>query len=189
MLKTLNFITIISITAAFASYAHVQSQIQQVENQQANSKDGYRVLVSQHCQQILEAPLNAEQVDSYLTMKKHSEKMRELEQPVSKISAQMSELGDQIQAITQQAYVVTDDKLSIDKTLLAQQQSVSAELEQLAAENKGKFTALETQGKHLHQAAQRFEALITPTIGDIEYSHVQILAPGERPKNNCLTRN
>ncbi|OHU84306.1 MULTISPECIES: hypothetical protein [Pseudoalteromonas] len=187
MLKPVNIIAIISITAAFTSFAQMRAQTH--EDHTPININGYRVVVSQHCQQVLEAPLSAEQVDSYLIMKQQSEKMNTLERPIQKISAKMSELGNQIEALTQQAYVVTDGKLSMDKTLLAQQQTVSAELQQLADANKDKFTALEAQGKQLSSAAERFEALITPTIGDIEYSHVQVLAPGEQPENTCLTRN
>ncbi|CAM4199731.1 hypothetical protein [Pseudoalteromonas byunsanensis] len=191
MLKPLRFIIITGITSAcaFASYAQIQSQTQQLESHQSTNKNGYRVVVTQHCKQVLEAPLSDEQVNSYLAMKEQSKKMQSLEYPVNKVSAQMSKLGNQIQTITQQAYMVTDGKLTIDKTLLAQQQAVSAELEQLAAKNKGKFKALEAQSQLLHKAAQHFEALITPTIGDIEHSHVQILAPEEQAQTDCVTRS
>ncbi|NOU49882.1 hypothetical protein HG263_04945 [Pseudoalteromonas sp. JBTF-M23] len=169
-------LTVAYISTSFANSADKDIDIQKV------SKDEYRILVFDHCQKMLEKPLNSEQVSSFLALEEQSELMRKLEKPIHAVSRQMSKLGREVEAISRKAFIEDDKTLTIDKTHLAEQKLLSKQLEALADAHKDDFNTLERQGKNVESAAKRFESTIKPLIADVENAHIQILEPGEVEK-------
>ncbi|CAH9049881.1 hypothetical protein PSECIP111951_00064 [Pseudoalteromonas holothuriae] len=177
----LKYLVALTITVTVMSVSFAKNTTKDFQKQKISNEE-YRMIVFQDCQQVLVEPLNDQQLSSYLALTTLSKKMKQLEKPVDKVSAQMSRLGKQIEALSSKAFVEHDGKLTIDKTLLAKQKKISNQLSTLASNHEDDFKALETQGKKIELAANNFESLIAPLIGDIKNSHIQILKSGEPVK-------
>ncbi|BBN83592.1 hypothetical protein PA25_35770 [Pseudoalteromonas sp. A25] len=190
MFKRLATTTCFTLAAIYISTSFA-STMQKEQPVNAISDDDYRIVVFENCEKVLEQPLNNAQVSSFLALEEQSKLMKQLEAPVQKVSAQMGKLGHQIEAISDKAFVKHGDKLTIDKALLAEQKSVSQQLEALADAHSDDFKALEKQGKHVESAAKHFESQIKPMIGSLENAQIQILEPGElaKPCSTYITRS
>lgn len=135
---------------------------------------GFAIKVIEDCQIIMEIPLNAEQIKTYLALKKEEEKMAKLEIPISAIEEKIEVYTSQIERLSQQAFTHTAQSFHINKAALAEQELVIEKLDKLMALHQADFDALGTQGKRIGAIADEFSEAIMPSLANIEYKQITI---------------
>ncbi|WP_416307891.1 hypothetical protein [Neptunicella sp. SCSIO 80796] len=137
----------------------------------------YKVRIFNHCQLVSEHKMTEPQIEVYQRLMQHEQAMHKIEQPIKAIEPQMDKLTDQIQHVSKQAIQETDDSLQINKKYLKQQQALAQQIEQLVAQHRADFDALQQQGDKISAVADEFEQQIKSLTEGVEHDNIQIVTP------------
>ncbi len=142
----------------------------------ANTND-YRLIALENCNVVAEHALNTAQVDAYLQLKSSEQAMERATAPMDNIEEDIDRYTTQISELTRRAVQESGDTLTINHTLLAEQQVLTGELEALIDHHRGDFDAIEKQAAVIETSARRFEDAIDPLLNDMHYDMVRIVGP------------
>lgn len=172
-MKFIKKITPVIITSCLFTVAAIASQSD-------NQTSEYSITLMKDCQVISKYKMNTKQINAYLALKEQEDVMESLEMPINAIESELDEYSNQIEELTSLAIQENDDRLTIDKHYLAQQEEVVEKLNALMEAHQKDFDALGEQGSKISEIANEFTDSIKVSIGDVDYDHIRVNSPDEK---------
>lgn len=165
-MKTLAKLTV-TATALIAVSTHLSL---------ADTND-YRLIAFDNCDIVAEHSLTPAQTNAYEQLKVSQDAMEKVTAPIDAIERDIDRYTSQINDITERAIKRNGSTVTIDRALLAQQQTLSKELEALMEVHSADFAAIEKEADLITHHAHHFETTIAPLLRNTQYDMVRIVGP------------
>jgi hypothetical protein len=145
----------------------------------------YEFVAMKDCQVVMQKEMTPEQLEAYLALKQHEQKMQELELPIQDLEVEIQQYSEQIKSLVELAIVDNEDSLHIDKVMLQQHDIIANEFSDFMSEHQSEIEAIGEHGQVIAQYAKSFEAAIKGDLDDVNYDHIQIITPDKPTLNGC----
>ncbi|MEZ7205802.1 hypothetical protein [Pseudoalteromonas sp. DY56-GL79] len=181
-MKTTKSILIISVTLALSACIGYSN----ANTTEPQTQGSYRLIAYQDCNPIIKHTMDAEQVAAYKALKAAELDISASELPIKDIEDKLALLSKEMEAINKEAIQEDDDRLVINKALLAKQEEKAKQIEAVIESHAANFDAIDDYAEKIEAAANRFDKALKPIIGDLKEVNINIIEPGETQSARCL---